>query len=113
MKRFKDIEVELYFLLPEEGGRTTPITKNTIYRPQFYYNKRDWVADHQYPDIDTKIYPGDTVKAFLTFMSPQEHINKVFKGMEFLIREGSRTVARGKIVRILELGLSSKYYSNN
>ena len=96
----KDIEAEIYFLTPEEGGRKIPAFDD--YRPQFYYNGNDWDARHIYPDVK-QVNPGETVRAYLGFLSPKEHLGKVFVGMEFLIREGSRTVGKGKITKIIEL----------
>ena len=100
----KDIEAEIYFLTSEEGGRSTPVT--TQYRPQFYYEGRDWDAAHIYPNVD-QVNPGDTVRAYLGFMSPKEHFGKVHVGMKFLIREGERTVAKGVITKIIELEKSA------
>jgi translation elongation factor EF-Tu-like GTPase len=72
------------------------------YRPQFFYDNRDWDATHEYPDVAV-VNPGDTVRALLTFVSPQEHAGKVYTGMPFLVREGAKTVAYGIITAILEL----------
>lgn len=99
-----DIEAEIYFLTAEEGGRSVPAY--TGYRPQFYYNEHDWDASHIYPDVEAA-NPGETVRAYLGFLSPQEHLGKVHVGMEFLIREGVRTVGKGVITKILELEQSA------
>jgi len=66
MKTPWDIEAEVYFFLPEEGGRSMPAFDK--YHPQFYYNNNDWDAQHEYPDTE-KVYPGETVKVYLAFMS--------------------------------------------
>ena len=100
----KDIEAEIYFLTPEEGGRKTPAFND--YRPQFYYNGNDWDAPHIYPDVE-QVNPGDTVRTYLGFLSPKKHIGKVQVGMEFLIREGARTVGKGIVTQILELEQSA------
>lgn len=100
-----DIEAEIYFLTPEEGGRSTPA--RTGYRPQFYYNEQDWDASHIYPDVEAA-KPGETVRAYLGFLSPQEHFGKVNTGMEFLIREGALTVGKGTVTKIIELEQSAK-----
>jgi len=100
----KDIEAEIYFLTPEEGGRKTPAFDN--YRPQFYYNGHDWDAPHIYPDVE-QVNPGDSVRAYLGFLSSKEHVGKVQVGMEFLIREGARTVGKGIVTKILELEQSA------
>lgn len=100
----KDIEAKIYFLTSEEGGRSTPAF--TGYRPQFYYDNHDWDASHIYPDVEA-VNPGETVRAYLGFLSPQEHVGKVYVGMEFLIREGARTVGKGTITKIIELEQSA------
>ena len=74
----------------------------TGYRPQFYYNGHDWDAPHIYPDV-MQVNPGKTVRAYLGFLSPKEHLGKVYVGMDFLVREGSRTVGKGVITKIIEL----------
>jgi len=100
----KDIEAQIYFLKPEEGGRSTPAYSG--YRPQFYYDEHDWDASHDYPDVDV-VNPGDTVRAFLGFLSPNEHFGKVYEGMEFLVREGARTVGKGVVTKIIDLETSA------
>jgi elongation factor Tu len=103
--RPKDIEAYITFLPTEDGGRASPMYSE--YRPQFYYAGRDWDAVQTYPEVDM-VHPGETVRAFLSFMSPQEHLGKVYTGMPFLIREGSRIVGYGSIIHILELEASAK-----
>lgn len=102
----KDIEVEIYFLRPEEGGRSRPVFND--YRPQFYYNGHDWDARHVYPDVE-QVNPGDKVRAYFGFLSPKEHLGKVHVGMEFLIREGSRTVGKGIVTKIIDLEKSARH----
>jgi elongation factor Tu len=96
----KDIEAEIYYLTPEEGGRSSPAF--TGYRPQFYYDGRDWGASHIYPDVEVA-NPGETVRAYLGFLSPEEHLGKIKVGMEFEIREGARIVGKGVVTKIMEL----------
>jgi elongation factor Tu len=100
-----DIEAEIYFLTTEEGGRSTPVFNG--YRPQFYYNGRDWDASHTYPETGIA-NPGDTVRTCLVFMSPQAHLGQVSEGMEFILREGTRTVGRGIVTKVIELEQSAK-----
>jgi translation elongation factor EF-Tu-like GTPase len=102
----KDVEAEIYFLTPEEGGRRTPFTSG--YRPQFYYDGHDWDAIQNYPDEQEPVHPGDTVTAYLSFLSPHCHVGQLFPGKEFLVREGARTVGRGRITKILELEKSAE-----
>ena len=101
---FRDIEVEMTFLRADEGGRSTPCYSG--YRPQFYYDGRDSDAQHTYIDTEM-VNPGQTVRAYLSFFRPDYHFGKVKENMEFLIREGSRTVAKGKVLKILDLEKSA------
>ena len=101
----RDIEAEIYFLRPEEGGRKTPAYSG--YRPQFFYNDQDWDAPQTYPDTDM-VNPGDTVRAYLAFLSPQEHFGKVHVEMKFEVREGARTVGKGTVTKIIDLEKSAK-----
>ena len=95
-----DVEAEITFIPTAEGGRKTPVYSD--YRPQFYYEGRDWDAVHEYPDVDT-VLPGQTVRALLRFLSPDVLIDRIHLGMEFQIREGARVVGHGRITRILHL----------
>ncbi len=101
----RDIEVELTFLPPEHGGRSKPASSG--YRAQFYYDGRDWDARHHYPDAEL-VEPGQKVRAFVAFLSPLEHIDRVYSGMGFLVREGNRTVGYGVIKGILDLPKSAE-----
>jgi translation elongation factor EF-Tu-like GTPase len=95
-----DIEVQLTFVTTEQGGRRTPARSG--YRPQFHYGGMDWDAVHTYPDTEL-VHPGQTVRAFLTFLSPEQHVGKLWPGMTFQCREGQRVIANGVVVKILEL----------
>lgn len=96
----QDIEVVMTFLRTDEGGRKMPIFSG--YRPQFYYAGGEGDAQHTYLGVE-QVNPGDTVTAQLMFYRPQNHVGKIAVGIEFLIREGDRTVATGKVTKILNL----------
>ena len=98
--RSRDIEATITFLPTEQGGRKTPAYWG--YRPQFYYDGHDWDAAHEYPEVESA-KPGDTVHAYLQFLSPEEHVGKLHVGKPFLIREGQHVVAYGVVTGILEL----------
>ena len=104
MKGRRDIEVELTFLSTENGGRSKPAV--TGYRPQFHYAGHDWDACHEYPDVE-EVNPGDTVRAYFSFLSPAAHFGAVQPGMPFLVREGQRTVGYGVVTRLLGLESSA------
>jgi elongation factor Tu len=100
-----DIEVELHFLPTAAGGKSKPTFSS--YRAQFFYKGHDWDAVHTYPDVEAA-NPGETVRAFLGFLSPHEHLGRVSVGMPFLVREGGQTVAYGVVTRILDLEASAR-----
>lgn len=103
MKRSRHIEVELTLLPTEHGGRSKPAFND--YSPQFYYAGHDWDARHEYPDT-ARVDPGDTVRGYLYFLSPEQHVGQVRPGMAFLIREGQRIVGYGAVVRLIDFELS-------
>lgn len=100
-----DIEAEIYYLTAEEGGRKTPIF--TGYRGQFYYNGNDWDAPQKFKDVEF-VNPGGTVRACIGFVSPNKHHGQISVGMKFEVREGTRTVGKGTVTKILDLPNSAK-----
>lgn len=100
----RDVEVDLILLPTEHGGRRGPAQSG--YRAQFYYGGHDWDAHHEYPDV-SQVNPGDTVRAYVMFLAPDQHVGKIMPGMPFLIREGQRVVGYGCIRRILDLEKSA------
>ena len=101
---YRDVEEDNTFLPTEHGGRRGPARSG--YRAQFYYGGRDWDAQHEYPDV-SQVSPGERVRAYLTFLAPDQHVGKVMPGMPFLIREGQRVVGYGCVRRILDLEKSA------
>jgi hypothetical protein len=93
-----EIEAEIYYLSEEEGGRKTAVGNG--YRGQFYYNGKDWDAPQQFKD---KVWcnPGETVRVQLQTLSSEYHVGQIKQGMEFETREGSKTVGRGKVLKVL------------
>jgi len=100
----KDIEVEIKATATSDGGRSSPIV--TGYRPQFYYDSKDWVVSLTIEEING-IAPGESGKLFIGFMSPIEHSEILSVGLNFELREGTRTVASGVVTRIIDLLFSS------
>ena len=98
-----DIEAEITFVPTEDGGRSMPVFSG--YRPQFYYDENDWDAEQEYPDAES-VFPGQTVRALLRFVSPDSRVDRVHRGMEFQVREGARVVARGRVTKILHIAES-------
>jgi elongation factor Tu len=95
-----DIEAEIWFLSHNAGGRRGPVASG--YRPQFFYENEDWDATHEYPGVDW-VQPGERVLARLAFITPDQHWGRIYVGMPFLLREGSKTVGYGIVKGILDL----------
>ncbi|MFQ5504580.1 MAG: elongation factor Tu [Planctomycetota bacterium] len=88
-------EAEIYALNKEEGGRHKPFFSG--YRPQFYFRTTDVTGSLTLNNAEMCM-PGDNVAvtaALITPIAMDEHLR-------FAIREGGRTVASGRISKILE-----------
>ncbi len=95
-----EIEACVRYLTTIDGGRKTPVANG--YRGQFHYEHNDkvWDAIQTFPD---GIEPGRMIKSIIWF--PDEswnnhHIDHVYVGMRFEIREGRKIVARGLVTGI-------------
>lgn len=98
IQRLPELEAEIYYLTTEEGGRRTPVENG--YRGQFYYNGKDWDAPQQF--IDKEVCNlGESVRVKLYVISTDYHVGQFSIGQEFETREGSKTVGRGIITKIL------------
>lgn len=95
------LEALISFLRPEDGGRSCAASSE-LYRPQFFYENRDWDVRITFEDRDAAA-PGETVSARLSFLSPAEHRGRVLVGTPFLLREGKKIVAFGSVTAILSL----------
>ena len=93
-----EFEAKIYYLTENEGGRKYPV--HSGYRGQFHYNGRDWDAPQEF--IDKEICNlGESVKVKMQTLSPDYHIGKLSIGQEFEIREGAKTIGRGKITNLI------------
>lgn len=100
----RHIRTKIRFLTPDEGGRHSNVL--TRYRPQFYYETNpdgtDWDAQHEFINV-AGAAPGETIETYVSFMSPEKHVDHIKEGMEFKLREGHRVVAEGVVTQILGL----------
>jgi len=62
---------------------------------------------HEYPDAEW-VFPGETTRAYLAFLSPDEHLGKIHPGMYFQVREGTRVIAEGTVTRLVDLESSAR-----
>jgi hypothetical protein len=93
-----EIEAEIYYLTENEGGRKTSLKSG--YRGQFNYDGKDWDAPQEF--IDKEFCElGESVKVYLQTLSTDFHIGKFKINQEFEVREGNKTVGKGKITKIL------------
>jgi translation elongation factor EF-Tu-like GTPase len=106
MKIPHDIEAIITFFPTDQGGKTKAI-RDDFYHPQFYYEGMDWDVRFEFQEA-SEVSPGDTVKTFLGFLSPQRHLGKIYEGMKFQVREGAKVVAEGEVTKILDLEESAK-----
>lgn len=95
-----DVAAEVSFLSAAEGGRRTGV--RTGYRPQFFYDEHDWDAIQVYATHEL-VLPGQTIAAWLWFLSPEAHQGNLHTGKTFLLREGRQVVARGRITELISL----------
>lgn len=95
-----DVEAEITYWSTEEGGRKSAVRSG--YRSQIHCDGYDWDAVHVYPDVDV-VYPGQTARVWLSFLSPDAHVGKLYPGKQFQIREGRQIFACGTVTKILQL----------
>ena len=97
-----DIEVSVTYLQTSDGGRRTPVYDG--YRGQFHYKDDNvaWDAIQNFPENE-QVIPGETARAYISFLSPESHVGKITEGTSFLVKEGDRVVATGTVSKVLEL----------
>lgn len=96
----RDIKAKITFLTSAEGGRNTS-AKNG-YRPQFYYDNKHWDAAIELIN-KAEISPGESQVVFFKFATPKNHVNRLWLGKQFELKEGPKTIAVGEVLKILDL----------
>jgi len=91
-----NFEGQIYVLSKEEGGRHKPFFNN--YRPQFYFRTTDVTGSIQLPEGTEMVMPGDNTPVVVELQKPIA----MDEGLRFAIREGGRTVASGRVTKILK-----------
>jgi elongation factor Tu len=89
-------EGQIYVLSQSEGGRHKPFFNN--YRPQFYFRTTDVTGTISLPEGTEMVMPGDNVTISVELIQPIA----MDEGLRFAIREGGRTVASGRVTKILK-----------
>ncbi|HEY2564453.1 MAG TPA: elongation factor Tu, partial [Acidimicrobiales bacterium] len=88
-------EATVYVLNKDEGGRHKPFFTN--YRPQFYFRTTDVTGTIELPEGTEMVMPGDNTDMTVELGKPIA----MDEGLRFAIREGGRTVASGRVTKIL------------
>jgi len=83
-------------LTKAEGGRHKPFFSN--YRPQFYFRTTDVTGSITLPEGTEMVMPGDNTSMSVELQKPIA----MDEGLRFAIREGGRTVASGRVTKILK-----------
>jgi elongation factor Tu len=91
-----DFEATVYVLGKDEGGRHKPFFTN--YRPQFYFRTTDVTGTISLPEGTEMVMPGDNTDMTVVLGKPIA----MEEGLRFAIREGGRTVASGRVTKILK-----------
>jgi elongation factor Tu len=89
-------EGQIYVLSKEEGGRHKPFFTN--YRPQFYFRTTDVTGHIQLPEGTEMVMPGDNTPITVELIHPIA----MDEGLRFAIREGGRTVASGRVTKVVK-----------
>jgi elongation factor Tu len=89
-------EGQIYVLSKEEGGRHKPFFNN--YRPQFYFRTTDVTGHISLPEGTEMVMPGDNTAINVELIQPIA----MDEGLRFAIREGGRTVASGRVTKIIK-----------
>jgi elongation factor Tu len=89
-------EAQVYVLTKEEGGRHKPFFSN--YRPQFYFRTTDVTGSITLPEGTEMCMPGDNTSMTAELIAPIA----MDEGLRFAIREGGRTVASGRVTKIIK-----------
>jgi hypothetical protein len=100
---FHRVDGTIRYLTTAEGGLRNGVASG--YSGQFYYQGDDWDAIQQFPDVNagSMIELGTTVRVVLHFPLDRwkdAHSKRIYVGMPFEIREGSKTVGRGIVTRL-------------
>jgi elongation factor Tu len=95
MSSMRAIAVRIYFLGPEEGGRSTPIFSG--YRPALYFGEKQTDGAIILPS-GTRVQPGTACDVVIKLLHP-EHLGEALHPMAaFEAREGTRVIGRGKVL---------------
>jgi elongation factor Tu len=90
-------EASIFVLTREEGGRHTPFFSGN--RPQFFFRTTDVTGTIGLPEGVEMCMPGDHATVTVE-LAPDKPI-AMDESLRFAIREGGKTVGKGRVIRIL------------
>ena len=96
----KDVEAEVIFLLPDEGGRENPVFNG--FRPHLFYDGTAWTVQLIYENGEI-IPQGVLVKIFFAFVCPESQVDKLYPGKNFELREIKKVITKGTVTRLIDL----------
>jgi elongation factor Tu len=96
--RSPDVEAQVYFLATSEGGRSSGAISG--YRPG-HAVREDYITTgvHDYLDV-TEARPGETVRATITFITPEAYPATLWVGKVVPVQEGSHIVGHATVTKI-------------
>lgn len=89
------IEANVYFNLPEEGGRKSGFY--TGFKPQAYFRTADVASEIKLPDNVKIGMPGDNLAVQMRFHAPVA----VEEGLRFALRDSGKTIGHGIVTKVL------------
>lgn len=97
MSDLREISAAVYFLRPEEGGRTTPIFSG--YRPSFYFGDKQ--TDGAIIFVETeKASPGEEHLVSIKLLHSERLDGTLEVGRVFEVREGRKQVGLGRVTSV-------------
>jgi hypothetical protein len=98
-RRQPDLEADVTFLATSAGGRSSAARSG--YRPAHLVTE-DYLTTgvHEYVGAD-EANPGETVRARITFLSPEVYPRSLWVGKIIVVQEGGHVVGSAKVVEIL------------
>jgi translation elongation factor EF-Tu-like GTPase len=96
-------EVELEFRTTKDGGRTTAVSlSHGTYRPHFVVPGGEYLGVAVTHGPVEPVSPGGKVKVTVAFVyEPTVNYSALVEGIHFEVKEGSRVVATGRVLRLI------------
>ncbi len=93
-----DALVNFTLLETESGGREAPVANG--YRGSHLIDD-DYLTSGQMDFIDDElVFPGSSIKAFVTYISPKQYPKTLWVGKIMNIQEGSKVVGKAEVLAV-------------